>query len=51
MEKETQRMKREIKNAKPQPLLKALFKGTDLRGYTEASRTRTLDHFTEVKAQ
>jgi len=39
-------MKKAIKNAKPQPLLKALFKGKDLRGYLEASQTRTLDNYT-----
>jgi hypothetical protein len=39
-------MKRQIRNGKPQPLLKALFKGTDLRGYLEASQTRTLDNYT-----
>ena len=38
-------MKRKIRNAKPRPLLKALFKGEDLRGYLEANLTRTLDIF------
>ena len=38
-------MKRKIRNAKPRPLLEALFRGEDLRGYIEANMTRTLDNF------
>ena len=42
-------MKRRIRNAKPRPLLKALFRGEDLRGYVEANLTRTLDNFVGEK--
>jgi len=45
-DKKVKNMKRTIRNAKPQPLLKALFKGTDLRGYIEATQTRTLENYT-----
>jgi len=38
-------MKAKIRRNRPRPLLEALFRGTDLRGYIEANRTRTLDNF------
>ena len=39
-------MRAKIRRSKPQPLLEALFRGTDLRGYIEANRVKTLDNFT-----
>jgi len=48
---EKKHMKKQTKNAKPKPLMKALFTGADLRGYIEAQICKTLDLYVETKEE